>query len=122
MASETQDKIKFWVFLVAMMLGVSVAVLLIDMTIKAAILEESNALRRVILGVQDDRSAEANPNGTSHDANSSSVVLGKFPAGMETGNVANGSKAEVPPLPRKRRGTRTEPGTPGDSGEIPPGA
>lgn len=122
MTAESEDKTKFWVVLIAIMLGVSVAVLLIDMTIKAAILEESNALRKLILGVQDDRSAETSNNGASDNANRPGPVLDIFPAGMETGNVPNGDKAS--PNGRTTRGKRSgnEPRTQGNSREIPPGA
>lgn len=121
MTNDTGEQIKFWAVLVAVMLGVSVAVLLIDMTIKAAILEESNALRRTLLGMQDDRQTEASSNGTGHDASHPGPVLDKFSARMEAGNVANGSKAVDSKAPtRKTRGTRARPGTESDSGEIPP--
>jgi hypothetical protein len=117
---DSNEKIKFWAVLIGIMLGVSVAVLLIDMTIKAAILEESNALRRTLLGVRDDGQTEANPYGTNHNGNSSSPVLDFFSAGMEAGNVANGHK-ETPIPPARKRTTRTKPGTQGDTGEIPSG-
>src|SRR5580692_10693265 len=42
------DKTKFWVFLIGALLAVSVLVLLLDMGIKSAILEESNALKRTM--------------------------------------------------------------------------
>lgn len=94
---DTQDNIKFWTVLTAMILLVSVAVLLIDMTIKAAILEESNALRRTIIGIQDDRPAKADSNGASNNSDSAGSVLDKFPAGMETRNVSNGTKKTTNP-------------------------
>lgn len=119
MTDQQNDKTKFWITLVAIMLGVSVAVLLIDMTIKAAILEESNALRRVIIGVRDDGSAEANPVGSANQHSGNSTLLDFVPAGMETGNVANGNKAEAKAQPRKRK--PTQPRTQGDTGEIPEG-
>lgn len=122
MTEASDDKMKFWAVLVAVMLGVSVAVLLIDMTIKAAILEESNALRRTLLGVQDDGSPKASDNGASHNGNSSGPVLDIFPAGMETGDVATGDKASPNGTSTRGKRTRTQPRTQGDSGEIPPGA
>lgn len=122
MTEASDEKLKFWAVLVAVMLGVSVAVLLIDMTIKAAILEESNALRRTLLGIQDDRPTEASNNGASHNSNSSSSVLDIFPAGMENGDVATGDKTSSNGTSTRGKRTRTQPRTQGDSGEIPPGA
>lgn len=115
---DTRDNIKFWTMLTAMILLVSVAVLLIDMTIKAAILEESNALRRAILGVQDDRAAKTSSNGASYNSDSAGSVLDKFPAGMETGNVPNGTKETTSPTrdnntsetPRESRGRKISEG------------
>lgn len=109
---NTQDNIKFWTVLTAMILLVSVAVLLIDMTIKAAILEESNALRRTIIGIQDDRPAKTDSNGASNNSDSAGSVLDKFPARMETRNVSNGTKKTTNPAhgdntsetPREPRG------------------
>lgn len=112
---ESKDNIKFWTFLAGIILAVSVTVLLIDMSIKAAILEESNALRRVLLGVQDDRSAKANSNGASNDANRPGPVLDKFSAGMEAGNVPNGNQA---PVSKANGRKQTQPRTPRNSGEI----
>jgi hypothetical protein len=127
-----RDTIKFWTVLAGLILMVSVAVLLIDMSIKAAILAESNALRRAILhmseechdsecpGVHYDRSAKASPNGASHDSTSGSSLLDFVPTGMETGDVANGSKAPV--RAKRPGGTRPKPGTPRNTGDVPPGA
>jgi hypothetical protein len=119
MSQTTTDNIKFWSFLAGMILMVSVAVLLIDMSIKAAILQESNTLRLAIEGERNDRASKASSNGNNHHSNNSSPILGVFPAGMETGDVANGTKKTI--QPRKTRGQRAKPGTPMDSGEIPSG-
>jgi len=119
MATTTNDHIKFWTFLAGTILMVAVAVLLIDMSIKAAILGESNTLRLIIEGENNDRAAKANSNGASHNGTNSSSVLGVFSAGMETEHVANGTKKTV--QPRKTRGQRAKPGSPLDTGEISPG-
>lgn len=119
MSETTRDNIKFWTFLAGMILMVAVAVLLIDMSIKAAILGESNALRLTIEEERNDRSAKTNGHGSSNNGRNSSSVLRLNATGMETGDVANGAKKTV--QSRKARGQRAQPRAPMDSGEIPPG-
>lgn len=116
-------RITFWGVLAVMILIVSIMVLMIDMTIKAGILEEAGKLRAVIKGEQDDRSAKAAGNGNSHNGDNSSSVLGVFPTRMETGNVVAEVQEESPARKpaRKPRGTRTERGARVNSGEIPEG-
>lgn len=119
MVVPQNDHIKFWTFLAAMILMVAVAVLLIDMSIKAAILGESNELRLMIEGERNDRAAKANSNGSGNNGSSASPVLGKFPTGMETRDVVDGSKKTV--QSRAPRGQRAKPRASLDSGEIPEG-
>ena len=119
MSVKTPDNIKFWTFLAGMILLVACAILFIDMAIKTAILQESNALRLVIEGEYNDRAAKTNRNGSNNHRGDTGPVLGKFPTGMETGDVANGTKKAV--QSRKARGQRSQPGAPMDSGEIPQG-
>ena len=119
MATATNDHIKFWTFLAGMFLMVSIAVLLIDMSIKAAILGESNELRLIIEGERNDRAAKTNSNGSSNNGSGASPVLGKFSTGMETGDVVDGSKKTV--QSRAPRGQKPKPRPSLDSGEIPEG-
>lgn len=113
-----KDNVKFWTFLAGMILMVSVTVLLIDMSIKAAILEESNALRLVIEESRNgQRKESADHKRTSGNGSGTPDVLGQYDAGMETGNVrqsGNGtSKA------RTRRQPIAKPSD--NTGKIPDG-
>jgi hypothetical protein len=60
------DKTKFWAILIMVMVAVAIAVTLVDMTIKAAILEESNALKERLNSVARSGSDKANSNGASN--------------------------------------------------------
>jgi len=100
------DKTKFWVFLIGALLAVSVLVLLLDMGIKSAILEESNALKRTInevkwngTGPGSDKadSNGANNHGGDHPSDDSHDVS-VFPPRMEA------------PVVRSRRARKTSPG------------
>lgn len=115
---ESKDNIKFWTVLAGIILAVSVTVLLIDMSIKAAILEESNALRRVLLGVQDDRSAKADSDGANHDSSRPGSILGEFSAGMEAGNVSNGNQETARKASNSKR---SQARGRSNSGDIPEG-
>jgi hypothetical protein len=111
------ENVKFWALLAGVMLSVSVAVMLIDLSIKAAILEESNTLRKVILG---ERETKAGSNGASHDVANRSPVLDNDATGLETANVwprTNGQTPVVSP----RKSPRPKPGTQGNPPEIPTG-
>lgn len=120
MATTTNnDHIKFWTFLAGMILMVAVAVLLIDMSIKAAILSESNELRLAIEGERNDRAAKATANGSGNNGSGTSPVLGEYAAGMETRNMVDGHKKTV--QPRAPRGQKPKPRTPLDNREIPEG-
>src|SRR5277367_6202974 len=100
------DKTKFWVFLIGALLAVSVLVLLLDMGIKSAILEESNALKRTINEVKwngtgpgpdkADSNGANNHSGDNPSDDSDDVHL--FPARMEA------------PVVRARRSRKTSPG------------
>ena len=78
--------------------------MLIDMSIKAAILQESNSLRLVIEEQRNrgERKAGTNPNGADNHGSNSSVLLDIDATGMETRDVANGSKTSAN-KPRTRR-------------------
>lgn len=100
------EKTKFWVFLIGALLAVSVLVLLLDMGIKSAILEESNALKRTINEVKWNGTGpgpdQANSNGASNhgsdDASNDGDNVSLFPARMEA------------PVVRSRRSRKTSPG------------
>ena len=62
------DKTKFWAILIMVMVAVAIAVTLVDMTIKAAILEESNALKERLNGVARQGPNKADSNGASNHA------------------------------------------------------
>jgi hypothetical protein len=115
--TSNQDTMKFWTVLAGTILVVAVMVMLIDMSIKAAILGESNELRLVIERERNGRGkAESNSSRASDNRASSSPLLGFDATGVETGNVANGHKA----TPAKSRASR-QPKNQGGAGEIPPG-
>jgi hypothetical protein len=100
------DKTKFWVFLIGALLAVSVLVLLLDMGIKSAILEESNALKRTINEVKWNGAGpgpdKADSNGASDhgsdDASNDGDNVSVFPPRMEA------------PVVRSRRSRKTSPG------------
>jgi hypothetical protein len=62
------DKTKFWAILIMVMVAVAIAVTLVDLTIKAAILEESNALKERINGVARQGPTKADSNGANNHA------------------------------------------------------
>ena len=100
----SKKQLEFWSVLCALILGVSVVVMLIDFSIKAAILEESTRLRGVIEDGQ--RPARADNNGVDSNSNQlntvHSPVLDKLPSRVAPGNVANGATKSATG-PRKRR-------------------
>lgn len=84
----TRKQMEFWSILLAMAIGVSVLILIIDFGIKGAILEESTRLRLRIEEWERGRSADkANANGASNDA----PVIAPFPSDLL---VDNGSRVE----------------------------
>jgi hypothetical protein len=96
------DKTKFWAILIMVMVAVAIAVTLVDMTIKAAILEESNALKERLNSVARSGSDKADSNGTSNHAtdngSNDSDDVHLFPARVEA------------PIVRSRRARKTAPG------------
>ena len=96
------DKTKFWAILIMVMVAVAIAVTLVDLTIKAAILEESNALKERINGVARQGPTKADSNGANNHGgdntgdDSDDVYL--FPSRMEA------------PVVRSRRSRKTSPG------------
>lgn len=104
MGQTDRDTIKFWTVLAATILVVSILVMLIDMSIKAAILQESNSLRLVIEEQRNRgaRKTAANPDGADNDSSNPSVLLDIDATGLEVGDVANGHKAATH-KPRSRR-------------------
>jgi hypothetical protein len=114
---KTPENVKFWTVLAILILSVSVAVMLIDLSIKAAILEESNSLRRVILNGRGEE--RANGSGGSDDSASDSVLLDFHDSPVETGNVRQNGSGKVPATPRRK--PRSKPRTQGDDPTIPSG-
>jgi hypothetical protein len=106
---KATDNVKFWTFLTTMILAVAVGVLLIDMSIKAAILQESNQLRLLIEGERNDRGTKRPvPNGSSGNGSGTPDVLGKYATGMEAGNVSENDSPKDTQNGRRTR--RTPPG------------
>jgi len=95
------DHTKFWGILIMVAVAVAAAVLLIDLSIKAAILDESNALKKEILNARR-KPSEANTNGADHHSDNVAGDGGDnvslFPARMEA------------PTVRARRARKTSPG------------
>ena len=115
---KPSENVKFWTFLTTMILAVAALVLIIDMSIKAAILQESNDLRLLIEGERNVRgSKETAPQRTSGNGSGTPHVLGEYATGMETRNVSQGdSKPAKAPRPR-----RTKPYPADGIGEVPSG-
>jgi hypothetical protein len=114
MDAKANDSLKFWAFLTMMLLGVAIAVTLIDLTIKASILAESNAMKlrmeewEVTHGQKSaGRNVEGNPSNGHFDGSLSSDLLGTDDARLETGNAANGDKK--PSRSRERNGRFASP-------------
>ncbi len=102
------EQTKFWGILIMVAVGVAAAVLLIDLTIKAAILEESNALKKRINEVKwngslEQRSSGADSNGANNhsgnDAGDGSSNVSPFPPRMETPNVRSRGARKTSPGP-----------------------
>jgi hypothetical protein len=65
-----EDQTKFWAILIGILVGVAVLVTVVDLSIKAAILDESNALKRRMNEVKWNGPGpdQANSNGASDNA------------------------------------------------------
>lgn len=103
------SKVRFWGILAIMILAVAITVTLVDLTIKAAILQESNSLRLLIERETNAKGTEGPDNsGIAADATNDGTVPGDVlaikPVRLEARNV------------RKRRtsGAETRPDTGGD--------
>jgi hypothetical protein len=109
------ETLKFWAFLTMMLLGVAVAVTLIDLSIKAAILAESNAMKlqmeewEVRYGQKAaGRDVEGNPSNGRFHGSISSDLLGPDDARLEAGSAT--ADGETSPIPRARN--RRKPSAP----------
>ncbi|SRR5712691_7323115 len=105
-----KSNMKFWVVLVMAMLFCSALILMIDISIKAAILEESVQLRKVIEEAYNERAREEKQ--PARRDNPDSSVNGHFHSDVlpvvldarpdETSSFAAGDKAKDPPRRRTR--------------------
>lgn len=98
------DKTKFWAVLIGVMVAVAIAVTLVDMTIKAAILQESNAFKLAMNEAKHgtgQRPAQTNPNGTDNHSGNNGGDAGDdvhlFPARMEAPTVRKTTSRKTPP-------------------------
>jgi hypothetical protein len=114
---KAPENIKFWTTLAIVALMVAIAVTLIDLSIKAAILEESNTLRRIILNGRGEKGST--DSGASDDGSSASVLLDLDSTRMEAGNVHQQSNGKVPP--NTSRNTRSKSRAQGNPPEVPSG-
>jgi hypothetical protein len=116
-STDSKDTIKFWTFLTMMLLGVAIAVTLIDLTIKAAILSESNALklRMEAWGVENGQT----PTGRIDQRNTANGhfepslpadLLGADTTGLEAPDASNGTKNPSSARARDRRKPDTQDG------------
>jgi hypothetical protein len=117
----TKKQTEFWAFIIMICLAVSIAVLLVDFGIKAAILEESTKLRLLIEENSGRKNQESAPGRTDNDADINSSVppdiLLEYIAPVETGDVPNGTAEKVRPSPARRAKSRR----PDNPGTIPSG-
>ena len=98
------EQTKFWGILIMVAVAVAAAVLLIDLTIKAAILEESNALKRTINEVKHGSgTAKADSNGANNHApdngSNDSDDVHLFPARVEAPTVRSNRARKTGPKP-----------------------
>jgi hypothetical protein len=103
----SKKQAEFWAALIVLCIVTALVVMLVDFGIKAAILEESNALRLVIERERSGQSADtAAQNGANNNASNNGPipanVLDNEPTGMEAGSASNGSATE-PSTTQKRR-------------------
>ena len=113
---QVSKKAEFLAALLTICTIVMVVVLLIDFSIKTAILEESNKLRLIIereeVVISGRRRAEANPDGNAPKSAHDPVVFGDLlvddPTGMETSVSDNGAEKTIP-NPANRRAKPSRP-------------
>lgn len=110
---------KFWTFLSIVILATSVAVCLLDLGIKASILEEAGRLRRAI-EAEHERQAETIPSGTSHNGSDPTGVLDLNATGMETENVWRVPTEKIS-TPRPARSRRANTKSRVNNPEVPDG-
>lgn len=87
---DSLGKIKFWSVLAIGMLATCIVVLLIDMSIKASILEQSSDLRRVIENERSERFSrqfQRMDNETDNNGHRSSDVVDIIATRLETGDA-----------------------------------
>jgi hypothetical protein len=115
----TNKSTKFWTMMLLMVLGMSVLVLMIDFSIKGAILEESLKLRREIQGWKATNGTKpegrADFPGPSHRPDDSPIlgdVLAVKPTGMEAGSPPNGTTGSAASTSQRRANGRTARNTP----------
>src|SRR5579863_8773387 len=96
------EQTKFWGILIMVAVAVAAAVLLIDLTIKAAILEESNAFKKEILNARR-KPAETNSDGTDYYRHNNGRDAGDdvvpFPARLEASAIRQPGTRTVGPAP-----------------------
>jgi hypothetical protein len=94
------EQTKFWGILIMVAVAVAAAVLLIDLTIKAAILEESNAFKRELLNARRGP-VEANSDGADNYRHNNGRDAGDdvvpFPTRMEAPTVRKSGARTVGP-------------------------
>lgn len=92
-----KKQVQFWTAILVLCLIVSVAVMLVDFSIKTSILEESNKLR---LFIEEHRGQGSGTQGNSNDPHNITTIPGSVlvdeSTGMETGHGNNGDKATGP--------------------------
>lgn len=109
-----QNNIKYWTYLAGFILIVAVTVTLIDLTIKSAILQESNRLKRLIWDAEGQLygQGQEGANNSRIDPNAS---VGSYLPGdlldtssprMETGIVSNGDQKKTTKTPGVARKAR----------------
>lgn len=116
-------QVEFWGVTLLICLVVSVAIMIVDFQIKQAILEESTRLRLSIeewevrkSGLRADK-----VRATDDSANHTTIpgyVLVEPTAGMEAGNVRDGSQKEAPKSQGRRRNVSNGEAT---NRKVPPG-
>jgi hypothetical protein len=116
-STGSKDTIKFWTFLTVMLLAVAIAVTLIDLTIKAAILAESNSLKLAMeeWEVRNGQKASGriderdNSHGTLN-GHFSGDVLATDDARLEEGSADSGDKKPTRQRARDRNIVRPSDG------------
>jgi|SRR5271155_3529383 len=111
--TNSKDRQVFLVGLSAILVMVMAFVVIIDLGIKASILEESMRLREVIANGRGKE--ESTSNGAGNHTSRSPILLGEYATRMETGDVPEvvGRKNRPP------RKTNPESEAPGGTGEVP---